>query len=139
MRRKTFLALYWLPAVAWMAVIYYFSTLPEAMTPGRYVIPDKISHAGEYCILAFFIFIALGRMTRLRFAASSGIIIGWVTIFGISDEIHQLFVPTRHFDLLDLAADVGGATFLMLILWLLQRSGGWGTKIYRLLAGKERQ
>lgn len=31
-------------------------------------------------------------------------------LYGLSDETHQLFVPTRSFQIKDLLVDVGGAT-----------------------------
>ncbi len=129
---------YWVPTVLWMGVIYFLSTLPESATPGRGIISDKVCHAGEYFILAFLILFALQRTTQFRFSTSFWIIFAWVAVYGLSDEIHQLYVPTRHFDVLDLLADVGGMAVLFFILWVLQKSGERGAKIYRLFANKER-
>lgn len=40
-------------------------------------------------------------------------------LFGLSDEIHQLFVPLRQWDLFDLMADSMGAVFGSLVaLWI---------------------
>ena len=122
-----------------MGVIFFLSTLPEAATPGRDILPDKVCHAGEYFILAFLILFALQRTTRVRFSTSFWITLVWVAVYGLSDEIHQLYVPTRQFDIGDIAADICGVVVLFLLLWVLQRSGERGAEIYRLLAGKERQ
>ena len=130
---------YWAPTVLWMGVIFFLSTLPEAATPGRDILPDKVCHAGEYFILAFLILFALQRTTRVRFSTSFWIALVWVAVYGLSDEIHQLYVPTRQFDIGDIAADICGVVVLFLLLWVLQRSGERGAEIYRLLAGKERQ
>ena len=130
---------YWVPTVLWMGVIFFLSTLPEAVTPGRGVLPDKVCHAGEYFILAFLVLFALQRTTRVRFFTSFWITLAWGTVYGLSDEIHQLYVPTRQFDVGDLAADVCGVAVLFLILWVVRRSGEGGAEIYRLLAGKEKQ
>ena len=139
MGKRMTLILCWIPATAWMGVIFFLSTLPESATPGRDIVPDKVAHAGEYFILAFLILFALQRTTRASFFTSFWITIFWGAVYGLSDEIHQLYVPTRHFDLWDLGADVGGVAVLFFILWVLQRSGERGAEIYRLLAGKERQ
>ena len=129
---------YWVPTVLWMGVIFFLSTLPESATPGRGIISDKVCHAAEYFILAFLILFALQRTTQFRFFTSFWITLVWVAIYGLSDEIHQLYVPTRQFDVLDLIADVSGAMALFFILWIIQKSSERGKEIYRLLAGKER-
>ena len=130
---------YWVPTVLWMGVIFFLSTLPESATPGRGILPDWVCHALEYFILAFLILFALQRTTRARFSTSFWVILVWGAIYGLSDEIHHLYVPTRQFEVGDLIADVCGVMVLFFILWVLQRSGDRGAEIYRLLAGKERQ
>ena len=139
MGKRIALILYWIPAAAWMGVIFYFSTLPESATPFRYILSDKVTHAGEYFIFAFLIFFALQKTTQVRFSTSFWITLAWIAAYGLSDEIHQLYVPTRQFDVADLAADVSGMVVLFSILWVLQKSGERGAQIYRLLGGKERQ
>jgi VanZ family protein len=128
---------YWVPAVLWMGVIFFLSTLPESATPGRGIIPDKVCHGVEYFILAFLILFALQRTSRASFFTAFWIALGWVALYGLSDEIHQLYVATRNFDVSDLLADVGGMVLLFLILWLLQKTSRRGAGLYRLLAGKE--
>jgi VanZ family protein len=56
-------------------------------------------------------------------------LVAWSTVFttayGLSDEIHQLFVPGRRFELLDLVADgVGGLLGALLMARRLRRAGG---------------
>jgi VanZ family protein len=128
---------YWLPVVLWMGVIFFLSSLTESATPGREIVSDKILHAAEYFILAFLILFALQRTTRLNFLPSFLVTLAWGALYGLSDEIHQRFVQTRHCDLLDLMADVGGVVVLFLLLWALRRSGERGAEIYRLLTGRE--
>ena len=128
---------YWVPTVLWMGVIFFLSTLPESATPGRGILSDKVCHAGEYFILAFLILFALQRTTRASFFTSFWITLVWGIVYGLSDEIHQLYVPTRQFSVGDMAADACGVMVLFLILWVLQKSGERGAAIYRLFAGKE--
>jgi VanZ family protein len=128
---------YWVPAVLWMGVIFFLSTLPESATPGRGIISDKVCHGAEYFILAFLILFALQRTTRASFFTAFWITLGWVALYGLSDEIHQLYVPSRQFAVGDLLADVGGVVLLFLILWALQKTSRRGAELYRLLAGKE--
>lgn len=138
MRRFTAYFPYWVPALLWIGVIFFLSSMPESATPGRFLMSDKLLHAAEYFILAFLILFALQRTTALKFSTCFWIVLAAGTIYGLSDEIHQLYVSTRHFDLTDLLADVCGMLVLFFILWVLQKSGRRGAEIYRLLAGKER-
>ena len=39
------------------------------------------------------------------------------TIYGVTDEVHQMFVPLRTADLADLAADALGAAAAVLVLY----------------------
>ncbi len=42
-------------------------------------------------------------------------------LYGLSDEIHQLYVPGRMFDILDILADSFGALLFILGYWFLRR------------------
>ena len=137
MKKKYSKLVYWLPVLIWMGVIFFLSTLPDAETPFRYTIPDKILHGTEYFILAFFIYIAFQRTTNLRFITTFLITVVWVALYGLSDEFHQLHVPTRNFDLWDLFADVTGAVILLISMYLLPRIGKRSKKLYLLLTGRD--
>ena len=138
MRRFVAFFPYWVPTVLWMGVIFFLSSLTESATPGRDILPDKVCHAGEYFILAFLILFALQRTTQVSFLTSFWIALSCGTAYGLSDEIHQLYVPTRHCDIGDLVADICGVLALFLTLWALRKSGKWGAEMYRLLSGEEK-
>ena len=127
---------YWVPTVLWMGVIYYLSSLPDDITPGRHVMPDKILHAAEYFILAYLILFALQRTTSLKFLSSFRIVVISGALYALSDEIHQLYVATRNCDYADLIADICGIVILFFLLWLLRRAGNWGNTAFNLLSGK---
>jgi len=40
----------------------------------------------------------------------------FAVLYGITDEIHQLYVPNRNFDVGDLLADLAGATLMQMAL-----------------------
>jgi VanZ family protein len=138
MRRFIASSPYWVPTLLWLGIIFFLSSLPESATPGRYIFPDKVLHAAEYFILAFLMLFALQRITALKFSTCFWIVLAVGTVYGLSDELHQLYVPTRHCDLGDLLADVCGILVLFGTLWAMQKSGKRGAEIYRLLAGKEK-
>ena len=127
---------YWVPTVLWMGVIYYLSSLPDDITPGRHIMPDKILHASEYFILAYLILFALQRTTSLKFLSSFWAVLIFGGLYALSDEIHQLYVVSRHCDYGDFIADICGIVILFFLLWLLRKLGNWGNTAFNLLANK---
>lgn len=99
-----------------MATIFWLSSSPDAQGGFRLLelIPfgDKAAHAGAYGLLAFFFWLALRR-------AVLPIVLS--TLYGVSDELHQAFVPGRSLDPFDLLADAAGACLFMLAVSYLTR------------------
>ena len=99
----------WLPAIAWAGVIFHLSSQPAVPAPE---IPgiDKALHFAAYAVLAWLLAFAAHR-SRLPLAVA--VVLG--LLYGVTDEIHQMYVPGRSADLLDWVADAAGiatATFL---------------------------
>src|SRR5690349_1643138 len=97
-------------AVGWALVIFVLSSIPGAAFPHSKLFSyDKLLHAGVYAVLGAFTFMALPRSWSLRTSVlvlAAGAI---TTLYGFSDEFHQIFVPGRSADLRDVLADcVGG-------------------------------
>jgi VanZ family protein len=126
----------WGPAALIAAGIFGASSLPRAQLP-EVGFPgiDKLEHGLAYALLGA----ALARGWRLSRALTAGAFTRWLTAwiaaalvalaYGLSDELHQLLVPGRMFDLADLVADgVGGALGAAAYLWLLRRHAGARTK-----------
>ena len=66
------------------------------MVKSNYVI-KKLAHVGEYAILGFLMFRALLKKKKSSLASRYAwlwALIG-TTLYGVSDEVHQMFVPTR--------------------------------------------
>jgi VanZ family protein len=101
--------LHWLPAAVWAALIFgvsSLSALPEAPTG----ITDKHAHLGVYgvlgALLVWGLTAAAPRRTTWRTVVLAVVL---ATIYGVSDEWHQSFVPNRQVSGLDVAADAAGA------------------------------
>jgi VanZ family protein len=107
----------WLPVAAYMAAIFYVSSLHEAPLPQQ--VSDKSAHALAYVGLGLVVTRALARglpaRITLRIALAS---IAIATAYGASDEFHQLFVAGRSADLYDLMADSSGAALATAACWL---------------------
>lgn len=138
---KTFLRC-WLPVVLWMAVIFLISAdsnpyrgLPRtwnevplvskaAQVRRSGLSPSEIlgrsGHLLEYTILGGLAARALRRsLPRLQTAALLGLAVLISTLYALSDEIHQIFVPGRGFQWSDLALDAAGSVTGALIFLLL--------------------
>ena len=113
----------WGPAWAMMALIFVLSSMSglPAATGG---IDDGVAHALEYGALAALFLRALAG------ARWSGVTVwaAWcavlmATLYGITDEAHQWFVPGRTAEVSDLVADALGATVAAGLLWAWQFGG----------------
>ena len=85
---------------------------------------DKGEHAFVYAILGGLCFRALRRTTALPVARAAVLAVVMGFGYGVLDEVHQLFVPQRSFELLDMAADASGATLGALTAWAGQKLRG---------------
>ncbi|NOQ17566.1 MAG: VanZ family protein [Methyloprofundus sp.] len=73
---------------------------------------DKLFHAGAYFILAAFALRALRHFTT---SLSTLILLSlaFSSLYGLSDEWHQSFVPNRMSDVADWLADTVGAVLFL--------------------------
>jgi VanZ family protein len=93
-----------------MIVIFYLSSLqfPVDENMELFEHADKVVHILIYFGLAYLV--SRNFLEKDIFGVKQKIYVFlFVFLYGLSDEIHQLFVPTRFFDLYDLLADVVGA------------------------------
>ncbi len=104
----------WLPVLAWAALIFAFSSVPDLGTGlgGWDLVLRKIAHVAEYAILGALLARATGR---------TGLAFGLGTLYAISDELHQSFVPGRVGAPLDVAVDAVGVA-IGVALWQLARA-----------------
>ena len=109
-----------LPAIAWAAAIFIQSSMSYIDTPDLgFDMQDKLFHAIEYAILGFLLRRALVFQSNPflhRHAGWLTILIG--SIYAISDEIHQFYVPGRSSDIGDVVADIVGIIFVVFIYFI---------------------
>lgn len=110
--------IFWFPVIAYCVIIFVVSSmehpLPETQIPQL----DKLLHAVEYGALCFLLIRALKGSRAYPLTSRAGLIIAAVvltTLYGATDEIHQLFVPGRIASFLDLFFDFLGAAVVGLI------------------------
>lgn len=117
---------YWLPPMLVMAVIFYFSSrssLPQAKGEWLDALIKKLMHVGEYTLL----FLLLVRAWRQSLPTERALWAALLTtaMYGVSDEVHQSFVPRRHANWYDVAIDVA-LPLLLCALWYVRRL--WRTR-----------
>ena len=99
---------YWLPVFIYCLLIFIQSSYPSPIHAPDLPHTDKLVHFLGYGLLGILFFRAFGTLrfnsgvvTRLSIVSS--------TIYGLSDEIHQYYVPFRSADITDLLADALGS------------------------------
>jgi VanZ family protein len=105
-----------LASIAWAAVIFGLSSLPGSAVPGKY---GALGHFGVYAVLGALLLLALPRERRPWVALVTAVALA--SIYGITDEFHQSFVPGRVPDIADWFVDTAGALTSTLLLELTRR------------------
>ena len=107
-------ALIWMPPVLWMIIIFIGSslsanTINHATQSHSYPLSLALAHIGEFAILS----ILCHRLIRSYKFLPTGW--AWLTVititvlYGATDELHQIFVPSRVPSIVDLGFDFIGA------------------------------
>jgi VanZ family protein len=111
MRPKSkLILLYWLPLILYCLLIFIQSANPSPEDIPSFKFMDKLLHFAAYAVMGILFYRAYQtlkikdnlRMLMFLSAASAA-------LYGISDEIHQSFVPFRQAEVADVIADTIGA------------------------------
>lgn len=102
--------------------IFFMSSIPMEHPP-LYPFPgfDKLVHIALFGGLGMLICRFLARDLRRSALAAMIVAAALTSIYGLSDEIHQLYVPGRFGTAGDFAADTAGAVVAVLVWYLLMR------------------
>ena len=126
----------WLPPLAWMAVIFYFSSqsgLPQAESGPLDFAIKKMAHLFEYGLLGGLLLracqgsAAMRRTQALRsdhqpvLDGPALAAIGLATLWAVLDEVHQSFVPTRSATVRDVLIDFAAILVSVLVARWWQR------------------
>jgi VanZ family protein len=120
-------SLRFLPALAWMGLIFYLSDqprLPEVPT----LTGDLTSILGHFCayfglaVLLWWALVPFGLSARQRVLLA----LAGAVLYGVTDEWHQSFVPGRTPDVKDILVDAIGATVGLIIVTSIARSRRFG-------------
>lgn len=122
-RHKKIQFIRWLPSILWMALIFYLSHQPgttlNSMLPffqrwAPWLESFNSGHFVAYFILSLAVYWGLGeRAVSFRGKLITVLI---CTLYGLTDEFHQLFIEGRTADWLDVRNDAIGAAIAMLVV-----------------------
>jgi VanZ family protein len=111
----------WGPAVLYAATLFTLSSFSALPSP-PIGISDKVEHFAAYA--GFALTLLWGLSSARLSAASWRTALGAVTLaslYGVTDEIHQYFVPGRSCDVRDWIADTSGAALAVAVGLLITR------------------
>jgi VanZ family protein len=111
------------PVILWMAIIFVLSSQPrlidiEGQAPSQLFY--KTGHFVAYAGLAWLWWRALSPRRCVGWPVLLAAF-GLTVLYGISDEVHQLFVPGRFGRVADVLFDAGGALAMVLLLRFSRR------------------
>jgi VanZ family protein len=96
----------------------FWSSSQTAVPASVATVSDKVLHASAYAGLAATIVWAWTRGAWASAGARHLVgAVGASALYGVSDEVHQMFVPPRTADPYDLLADVLGACAGAIAVW----------------------
>ena len=102
----------WLPVLAWCLLIFYVSSLPKLpklkTTFFDYLLKNG-AHFTEYAVLYYLVLRALGYKRYFLGMLLTG-------LYALSDEFHKMFVPGRIASVYDLAVDIMGMFFTLILV-----------------------
>jgi VanZ family protein len=109
---------YYAPLLLYMGLIFHLSSLPSEKIPpiGLWNL-DKFFHMVEYGVLGALLWRSFALTLSFRTSVIWTLIVG--ILYGLSDEIHQLYVPGRMFDYLDFTADALGVVLVVVAIYLI--------------------
>ena len=118
---------YRLPLALFCGAIFWQSAYPSLISEPLFPCDDKVMHLGAYTLMA----VLAARWIRqekqgLRLSMIRILAFVFTALYGMSDEIHQAFVPARSASVMDWLADVAGA---LLGIWIY----GWFLKNGKLI------
>jgi VanZ family protein len=114
-----------LPALAYAALIFWLSHQPNPFPSLTARLSDKLAHLIEYAVLAVLVTAGLARAGLGAVTAGLwAVVVG--SAYGLTDEIHQAFVPHRSADVRDWVADTLGALLgaALAVAFLRRRKAG---------------
>ena len=121
--------LYWFPVFLYCLLIFIQSSYPPPESVPDWLYLDKLLHITAYALMGALFFRAFRTLrikNQLKLVMILSILLS--SLYGISDELHQYFVPFRNADLMDILADMVGSVIGVYIYQSIVRKDYKGEK-----------
>lgn len=105
-KNKGSVFIYWLSTIIYMGMIFFLSSREWPEVLRGFEISDKLIHTFAYIPLAFLFYNSLIKSGVRKYVFLFAFLL--TAIYGISDELHQAFVPGRDPSVFDAFADSFG-------------------------------
>jgi Ni,Fe-hydrogenase I cytochrome b subunit len=99
--------IYWCITLGYMGIVFLFSSISGDLLQFSLNGYGRILHTVIYAVLAFLVYISLNKSGMMRHVLLLSFLVA--SLYGITDEIHQYYVPGRVASIGDIAADCIGA------------------------------
>jgi len=118
--RRAFI-IYWLPLLLYGLLIFIQSSGPAPPGLPEVIGVDKLLHLAAYALMGALCYrafssLAIERKSAVVFSLLAGV------LYGVSDEVHQYFVPARDAELLDAVADAIGTACGVFLLYRYRKN-----------------
>lgn len=133
---RHYILFFWDPVFIYMGIIFYLSSMPKPPVPAAVTAvfasyTYDVLHLAVYFVLAFGAGIAMRHSKHLIFSRYHYVLSFLLAgVFGISDEIHQFFVPGRVMSFYDVVIDFAGAFLAVIFRWFLKNEKKLLDKIF---------
>jgi VanZ family protein len=94
----------WFLTIVYMGMIFFFSSMSKLPQPDVGYDITTLEHIAEYAVLGFLLSTAMRVEKKKVFA-----VVMIAALYGVTDEIHQFFVPGRVASIYDTTADLIGS------------------------------
>ena len=109
--------LVYITLISYVSIIIILSILPDKWL-GKLTHIDKLFHFAAYGLLSFILFFALVFQKKIdlfkKYPSTFTLI--FTTLFGILNELFQIFVPSRSANPLDILANFLGSIIMIILL-----------------------
>lgn len=111
---------YWGPTLVWMGLIFFLSSRMSVEVSSVYAIQFlvfKSLHIIEFGMLTLLLYRSLKNTRGGEIWQNMYLAWLYAIAYAVTDEVHQMFIPTREGRMRDIGIDIVGITLVILILW----------------------